>query len=280
MVTVIGERCNRCGLCVDICHESCIGLAEGGPQIDDSICSGCTQCIAVCPSQALGWQGRAPERFNRQNLPTAVQLSELFKERRSIRRFKDIAVDPEILEEIASVGIYAPSHASTLRAIIVDDPALIDLMDQTLLNMVRWIHRIIYRMKLIAGLATLLGFGGELSRDRVKIEASLDTGHSFHCMPKAIIFVVGKKNGVLSNESAQYSLANMMYFAQVKGVGACLWANGPIFMDRVPTIRRKLGISREERIYGSLYMGYPAIRYSNTVAGKQIPIQWNGCRSD
>ena len=87
MITLAPEKCKQCGLCADVCHESCITLTENGPEIDQAVCSTCTQCVAACPNRALTWDGASPIAFERSRLPSAGQLDELFKERRSIRRF-------------------------------------------------------------------------------------------------------------------------------------------------------------------------------------------------
>ena len=84
MIQLDEARCSGCGLCARICHESCIEIISGIPRLELFGCSTCTQCIAVCPTQALSWDGSAPLRFERSNLPTFSQLEELFRERRSI----------------------------------------------------------------------------------------------------------------------------------------------------------------------------------------------------
>jgi hypothetical protein len=71
-------------------------------------------------------------------------------------------------------------------------------------------------------------------------------------------------------------MANMMYYAQVKGLGACLWGYAPLFLDKIRPMLKRLSLQKHERIYGALYMGYPRIKFSNKVNGKALPIQWNG----
>ncbi|MGB8214406.1 MAG: nitroreductase family protein [Anaerolineales bacterium] len=276
MISLAPEKCKQCGLCADLCHESCITLTEGGPQIAQAVCSTCTQCVAACPNRALAWDGIAPARFERRRLPSPEQLDELFKERRSIRRFKRKKIERGLLEEIARYGIYAPTHAFHLRVVIVDDEALIASLDQAIVENCRLIHRLAYRVHFISVLAGWLGFGEEMSRARPKLEAAIRMGHAFHSLPTAFIFIVGDKKVPLSEASAQYALANMMYYAQVKGVGTCLWANGPLFIDKNKKARHQLGLPPNERIFGAMYMGYPAVRFSNKVAGKSMSIQWNG----
>ena len=181
-----------------------------------------------------------------------------------------------MLEEIAQYGGFAPTHAFNLRAIIVDDDDLIACLDQAIVANCRWIYRLAYQLKAVGVFASWLGYADELKKARPKITAALEQGHAFSSMPTAFIFIVGDKKVPLSEASAQYALANMMYYAQVKGVGTCLWANGPLFIDKNRQTRRQIGIKPNERIFGAMYMGYPAVRFSNKIIGKLMPIQWNG----
>ncbi len=275
MITVHADRCSGCGLCVKNCHEDCLALIAGAIQIDRVLCDTCTQCVAICPRQALSWDGSPPTAFDRSLLPSPEQLLELFKERRSIRVFKETRIERALLEEIAATGVYAPTHNHVFKAIIVDDPTLIAQLSDSLLSINRRLYRLTYQNRLVADLANLLGYGDEFRKARPKIESVLSRGAAFSSNPAAFIIVVGNKKIPLAEASAQYALANMMYFAQIKGVGACLWGNAPIFLDKDKLTRQRLGLEKHERIYGALYMGYSAIKFSNKVTGKTLPIKWN-----
>ncbi len=279
MITFHQDRCSGCGLCINNCHESSLAIVDGMIQIDRVLCDACAQCIAICPRQALSWDGAQPVAFDRSLLPSPAQLLELFKERRSMREFKAMPIEQTLLQEIAASGVYAPTHNQLFKAIIVDDPALIAQMNASILSINNLIYRLAYRSRLIADLANLMGYGDEFRKARPKVENVFRRGSTFSSTPAAIIIVVGSKNVALAEASAQYALANMMYYAQVKGIGACLWGNAPLFLDKDKGIRQRLGLKKLERIYGALYMGYPKIKFSNKVAGKALPIQWNGAAS-
>jgi nitroreductase/NAD-dependent dihydropyrimidine dehydrogenase PreA subunit len=276
MITFHADRCNGCGLCVENCHEDSLALVDGAIQIDRVLCDACAQCIAICPRQALSWDGVPPVAFDRSLLPSPDQLLELFKERRSIRVFKKARIERTLLEEIAGIGVYAPTHNHVFKVIIVDDPDLIAQLSASILSINNRIYRLVYQNWLVTSLTNLFGYGDEFRKARPKLESALSRGSAFSSTPAAIMIVVGNKNVALAEASAQYALANMMYYAQIRGVGTCLWGNAPIFLDKDKTIRRRLGITKRERIYGALYMGYPGIKFSNKVNGKTLPIQWNG----
>lgn len=275
MVTVDKDKCTGCGSCVKICHESCIALVDDTASIDYEFCSTCTQCVAICPEQALSWDGVPPVAFDEARLPSPEQLDELFKQRRSIRSYKKDKIDRALLEEIVTYGIYAPTHNYGFRAVVVDDEEIIEALDRILMRFVSMLYNVAFRPKIVGVLARLIGRSEEYLLNKPKIESSLERGFSFH-HPAAIVFIVGDKRIPLSVDSAQYALANMTFYAQVRGIASCLWGNGPIFMDRSRAARRLLGLQRHDRIFGALFLGYPRVRFRNRVEGRTMPIQWNG----
>lgn len=275
MVIVDRGKCTGCGSCVKICHEGCLSLVDGVATIDRKYCSTCSQCVAICPEQALSWDSVPPVAFDQARLPSAEQLDELFKQRRSIRRFKKDKIDRALLEEIVNYGIYAPTHNYSLRAVVADDEETIEALDHILMRFITLVYNVAYRPKIVGVLARLIGMSEEYLLSKPKIAGSLERGFSFH-HPAAIVFLVGDRRIPLSVDSAQYYLANITFYAQVKGIAGCLWGNGPIFMDRSPAARRLLGLRRRDRIYGALLLGYPVTKFRNKVEGRTFPIQWVG----
>jgi nitroreductase len=275
MIVIDKEKCVGCGLCIKICHEGCMSLNDGAVSIDYGFCSTCSQCVAICPERALSWNGVPPVAFDEARLPSPKQLDELFKQRRSIRSYKKGKLDRALLEEIVTYGIYAPTHNYGFRAIVADDEEIIETLDRILMRFVSMVYNVAYRPKIVGMIAGLIGLSEEYLLNKPKIERSLERGFAFH-HPPAIVFIVGDRRIPLSVDSAQYALANMTFYAQVKGIASCLWGNGPIFMDRSRSARRRLGLQKHERIFGALFLGYPAVRFKNKIEGRKMPIQWNG----
>ena len=52
-----------------------------------------------------------------------------------------------------------------------------------------------------------------------------------------------------------------------------------MYFDRDKNIRKHLGLAKREHILGTLMLGYPALKFSNKVLGKTLPIEWNGVAS-
>ncbi|HIE14825.1 TPA: 4Fe-4S dicluster domain-containing protein [Candidatus Bathyarchaeota archaeon] len=46
---IIREKCNGCGLCMEICKEGAVKILEGKAAIDYNRCVYCGECVRVCP---------------------------------------------------------------------------------------------------------------------------------------------------------------------------------------------------------------------------------------
>jgi len=277
MITVDNDTCTECGSCVEVCHEHCMELVDGAVVIDYETCSTCTQCIAICPQQALSWDHTPPVAFDRALLPSAQQLDELFKERRTVRDFTPATIDREKLEEIVAYGAYAPTHNFNFRLILIDDEELLALIDRAILRFVGRFHRLVFGPELLGRIAKALAAAHwpELVRARPKLERALEGGRAFRSMPPAIVLVVGDRRVPLSEASAQYAVYNMTLYAQVIGLGARNLVGNQMILNRSKAVRTRLQLGKHERIFGTLGLGYPAVRFSNKVRGRALPIQWN-----
>ncbi len=277
-VTIDIQKCTGCGTCVEVCHESCMSVNDGKIQIYYPYCSTCTQCVAICPSRALRWDNAEPGRFEPDLVPTPEQMAELLKERRTIRQFKPTRVDRRLLEEVASYGAYAPTHSHGLRIVIVDDVAIIDLMDRVLMRFTARLYALLYRPKLLGYLIKALrpSMASEYLRVRPKLETAVRRGVTFSSRPAAFIMVVGDKRAPLNLESAQYATYNINLFAQAAGLGCRNLVGNQSILNRSRALRRELRLKKSEKIFGLLGIGYAGVKFVNKVEGRSLPLQWNG----
>jgi nitroreductase/NAD-dependent dihydropyrimidine dehydrogenase PreA subunit len=277
MITIDQNKCNNCGICAKICHEYCIDISGGLIKIDFSYCSTCTQCIAICPQDALMWNNIKPEKYNKELLPAPVQIDELLKERRTIRDFKSEKIDRQLLEEIVNYTIYAPTHNFNMRVIIIDEENLINQIDRTLYRFSLRMYRLLYKPQLIHHIIKLITpeREHEYLKAKPKLAAILKRKRNLKTMPSAIIMIIADKRVPLSLESAQYALYNIDLYSQTKGLGCRNLVGNQMFLNKSKSIRNLLGLKKYERIFGTIAIGYPSVKFRNKVNGKQINIQWN-----
>jgi NAD-dependent dihydropyrimidine dehydrogenase PreA subunit/nitroreductase len=277
MIIIDQKKCNNCGLCTQICHESCMFIENNILKINYEYCSTCTQCIAICPKQALTWDNFKSESYNKSLYPDSVQIDELLKERRTIRDFTNKKIDRALLEEIASYAIYAPTHDFNLRVIIIDDESLLKQIDTLILDFSVNLFNWVYKPKFVHLLIKLFmpNFEFEYRKAKPKLENAKKRNRGFKSKPAAIIMIIGNKRIPLSLESAQYALYNIDLYAQTKGLACRNLVGNQMILNGNRKFRQSIGLNKKERICGTLLMGYPAIKFRNKVNGKKIKIDWN-----
>ena len=52
-VQIDQEKCNGCGMCVDVCPLQSISLENDKAKVDKDTCTECEQCVDECPNKAI-----------------------------------------------------------------------------------------------------------------------------------------------------------------------------------------------------------------------------------
>ena len=121
LITVDSEKCKRDSICVRECPTAIIKLKdkESLPQIvkgGETFCLRCGHCVAVCPHGALDHADVPLETcppLDKALAVTPQQVVQFLRSRRSVRFFKDRAVEPEVMRDVIATARYAPTGSNT-----------------------------------------------------------------------------------------------------------------------------------------------------------------------
>ena len=149
-------------------------------------------------------------------------------------------------------------------------------MDKRIFRVSSHIYKWLYKPRIIQRIIKFLAPGSEHEylKAKPKLEASLARGRNFRTRVPAIVFIVAEKGLPLTLESAQYALYNIDLYARTRGLGCRNLVGNQMFLN-TKKFRKSIGLKKRERIYGTMALGYPAIKFRNKVNGKKISIQWN-----
>jgi ferredoxin len=111
------ELCTGCGLCVEVCSDFGLVIADGKARTGDKAvfgCIACGHCMAVCPEGAIEIHGRTMSPADMFDLPPKDkaadynQMLALLQRRRSIREFDGRPVEREKINQILEAAVTAP----------------------------------------------------------------------------------------------------------------------------------------------------------------------------
>lgn len=256
------QACTRCGFCVADCPARIIAMADGGyPAIapeKEAACYRCQHCLAICPAAAVSILGLRPGDSLPLdgNYPAPDQMETLIKGRRSVRRYRDENLEPELLQRLLEVAWHAPTGVNSRQVLftVVDDrDKLARLRDEVMAGLAR----VVRGNTLPAG----LGFFADFVR--LWEEKGIDT--IFRGAPH--LLVASAPRDVASPvPDCLIALSYFELYAQVNGVGTvwdglAKWA----INDLVPETRSRLGIPPDHVIGYAMAFGRPAVRYVRTV---------------
>lgn len=125
------EKCTNCGLCVSVCKDFSLIMENDKVKISHNPvfgCVGCGHCMAICPAGAIEITGRtlSPAQLftlpPREEAANFKQLSALLERRRSIREFRDVEVENELVEKILDAARTAPMGVppSDVNVLVLD----------------------------------------------------------------------------------------------------------------------------------------------------------------
>jgi ferredoxin len=127
------QKCTRDELCVAACPVNIIRMNEHGPVWEEwgqRYCLNCGHCVAVCPHGALSLQTMPVEQcppLRSDWRLSPVQLEQLLKGRRSMRKFTSQPVERDTLARMIDMASFAPSgkNAQPVHWLVINDAAKI-----------------------------------------------------------------------------------------------------------------------------------------------------------
>lgn len=165
--------------------------------------------------------------------------------RRSTRKYLDKEVSQELLEKIIETGRYAPSggNSQSNHFLVIQNKQIID-------HLVKMVERAFSQMEITENMYRSL---------QNSINLSKKGGYVFCYNAPVLIIVANKKDYGNNQADCALALENMMLEANELDLGSCYinqlkWLNED---QKILSYLQSLGINEDERVYGSLIVGYP-----------------------
>ena len=258
---VDSELCTVCGQCASDCPPGIIDLKTGRPAIApdrEQDCRRCEHCMAICPTGALSILGVRPEDMHPlpERFPDVKALETLIRGRRSVRKFEDENLDPELLAHLLEVAWQAPTggNARQVQFTVVDDRKK---MAEIREKVISGIDRLVQENALPEKFSFYAGIA------RMWKEQKVD--NIFRGAPHLLIATAPAKV-VTPMADCLIALTTFELFAQAHGVGTLWVAIATWAIDLLlPEMKQELGIPADHLFGYAMIFGKPAVSYARTV---------------
>ena len=120
LTPIINDNCTLCGDCINICPKNHISADKNSVRITVEECMLCSHCYSVCNYDAISFDPAVLKKvefthikYNESNNKIDHEnLINTFRTRRSIRKYKDINIEKNLLKDLVEFGITAPSGSN------------------------------------------------------------------------------------------------------------------------------------------------------------------------
>jgi len=262
------EKCISCGGCAADCPAMIIDMQGGYPQIHvskEKQCYRCQHCLAVCPTGALSILGKDPQasQLLAGNLPQTEQLATLIRGRRSVRRYLDENLEPQLIHDLLQTAWHAPSghNARQVNFFVIEDRALMVQLRETAYAGIKAAAE---NSELPARLSFFRSFVPAWEKNGMDVV--------FREAPHLLIATAPKRVPA-SEADCLIALSSFELLAQSQGIGT-LW-NGLAkwtIEKIVPQLSVQFGIPGDHTIGHCMSFGRPAMEYHRTVQYDEVPI--------
>jgi nitroreductase/NAD-dependent dihydropyrimidine dehydrogenase PreA subunit len=270
-LTIDETKCQQDGICAAECPRGIITGGDNGsfPQVAEAAeayCMTCGHCVAVCPHGALSVAGVNIEdcpAINREWGLSFEQAEQFLRSRRSIRLFKDRALDRKTLEQLIATARYAPtaSNAQNLRWTVIEGRDRLEPLSQATIS---WMERVI---DVQPGSPAADYFRPIVVRWGQGYDGILRTAQTL-IVPSA---PEENANGLVDLSIA---LSYLELAALPLGVGTCWAGLLRAAMLASPGLVASMGIPEGHAWYYPMMIGYPKFKYHRLPERKPPLIHW------
>lgn len=280
------EKCIGCGQCAKVCPALVLEVTEKKSKvIYDEVCTGCGHCWAVCPEEAIYHQNASTAIDLRPGASPAVPddtLNLLFRERRSIRVFKDKPISNEILEKTLEAGRYAPtaSNRQDVNFVVLPNSEKVSelrtlverFMEKTFNSLKNPVIRMLFNLKygnLVIDQMSGYSFAYDFLKSRKEI-------HTYFPLPfgQAVIIVHARSFDSMAQFNCAVALYNCSLMSHSLGLGSCFMGFVHFGANMDKGIKAWLGIPKDHETYGAMVIGYPDVKYRRLVDRRKPDVKW------
>jgi Nitroreductase len=222
--------------------------------------------MAVCPVSAITVSPFSSDIFepvDQKMLPGAEQVEHLLKARRSIRTFREKKVDRAILKKLVDIAAYAPSghNKQPVNWLVIEDKNRVKKIAGLVID---WMRVVIEKKPELAA-----------SMDMKALCRAWDKGSDQICRDAPHLIIAHAPRTESSSQAAcTIALTYLELAAFSMKMGACWAGFVTAAAASFPPLIKELSLPEENRVYGTMLLGYPQYAYHRIPPRIPARITW------
>jgi nitroreductase len=215
-------------------------------------------------------------KVNKKSLQPQI-YRDIVLSRRSIRQYKDTPVPRAMIEQIIDLARHSPTAGNDQNVgyIVVTER---DLIRQTAGSIFGFADRLYGRLQSwpvrLFMKATGLAKNRYMQRMDYARELTADGRDIILHNAPALLLIHGPAKGVFICDNCSIAAANIINYANALGLGTCFIGFMTLALRFSKSLRRKMNVPKNRKVYASLVMGYPAYVHARTASRKKGDVTW------
>jgi len=273
------KKCTVCGKCVAICPKEVLYIENREVKLNNNECMLCSHCYDVCKFNAVSFNNTLKNlKFStfkyKEKLIDSKEISpallvNIFRSRRSIRRFKEEEISDDIVRDLIEFAVTAPSgsNCQEWEFTVINGRAKVWEFATRIREFFIRINKLAanpvirYLSVPFMGRTLLNYYRDHYETVKMAIEES-EKGRDllFHDAP-CVILVHSPMDGSTPVEDGTYAAYNICMLAHYMNLGTCLIGFAVEALNRSPEIKEELDIFGSNRIHAVIALGKPSVKF-------------------
>ena len=286
------SRCTLCGRCVAVCPKDVLEINDNRVVVLNDDCMLCSHCYAVCVPGAVSfpWQLKQVKfssfKYREKILSpkdhSPAELVNIFRSRRSIRKYRQEPVDDDAVRDLIEFAVTAPSGSNCQDwefAVLNGREKVWDFAQQVKSFFIK-INRLagspVVRALSVPFMGRrLINYYNEhyetVKRAITEGEQGID--RLFHGAPCVIVIHSGME-GSTPVEDGTYSAYNICMLAHYMGLGTCLIGFAVEAINRSVELKNYLDIYEKNRVHAVIALGRPDVKFAKQSLRKDYTVEF------
>ncbi|HOP64929.1 MAG TPA: nitroreductase family protein [Spirochaetota bacterium] len=286
------KKCTLCGKCIEICPKEVLYIRDKKVCRNDNECMLCSHCYDVCKFNAVSFNDTLKNiKFNTFKYKEKIlsskdvnpeQLINIFRSRRSIRRFREEGISEDTIRDLIEFAVTAPSGSNCQEwefTVINGREKVWEFATQIkefFIKINRLAANPLIRFLSIPfmGRALLNYYRDHYETVKMAIEES-EKGRDllFHGAP-CLIIIHSTMEGSTPIEDGTYAAYNICMLSHYMNLGTCLIGFAVEAMNRSTELREELDIFGTNRIHAVIALGKPSSKFLKHSLRKNYSVEF------